>query len=984
MFRLSPTCGRTILTLYNSQRQGTKLARNLHGKKFHPLSCYTEGGNIRPRTIQQDSKKKESSFNTISENRFRSKQGNVNHLQLQVFGCNTDVGKTIVSAGLVRAAINFGILPTDVHYIKPIQTGGNDEGFIQKYVSEVNSHTLFEWDTPCSVHLASKIENKNITKEKILEELYDRLHQNYKSSIFEKQRQVLDKKGEENKNIDCVQIVETAGGVLSPGATDASIAQADLYRPLRLPTILIGDGRLGGISTTISALESLYVRGYDVRAIILIEENHNEDGLVLNNSSAIKDYLEKMNLNSKVIVESFPPIPPNKDEPLFDWYISQENSFNRLFSSLVQQEEQRIDKLNNLMPNARKGIWWPFTQHQEFENDNDDFNHVLNTIDSAHGDYYKIYYPTNFSKCDEIDDSHQNLTSSSPFMDSFDACASWWTQGLGHGRGDTALHLAHAAGRYGHTIFPQIAHEPAVDLTNYILHHERGPGYGWAKRVFFTDNGSTGVEVALKMALKTYMLRKSNPSCDGINTSIQPEHLVLSQEGCYHGDTLGVMDTSSPNIFNANQHPWYKPRTLSLPVPSFGYVNGIVTVTLPNPTEIEVYQMENAADNDAGLDEVLNFCGSQSLKGMFESSKMDSVGPDNHVSNELQFKSIFDLFDFKLRDESHLATVYRNYINFKIDQIEKDPSTNKEIACVLLEPIMMGAGGMIMVDPLYQRIIVQECKKRHKVVVYDEVAAGLYRLGCSSASSLLGIQPELDISTVSRSKEGKSIRDEVDYSTSPDVAVYGKSLTGGYVPLSLTITTDEVFKTFEGDSKMDALLHGHSYTAYPMACAVSNHALHIYEKSIDQYKEEIQGRGASMKKESNSNNIPVKVRGPFDLWDTVLVAEISCLDCIEKSINLGTVFVMEIKSGNKGYNSSITQNLVLTLRERGIYVRPLGNVLYIMGSQTTTRETCSYMLEIIKNTLIQEFELSKTNLEKQTTQPFLSDTKKSIDYDRYS
>ena len=81
------------------------------------------------------------------------------------------------------------------------------------------------------------------------------------------------------------------------------------------------------------------------------------------------------------------------------------------------------------------------------------------------------------------------------------------------------------------------------------------------------------------------------------------------------------------------------------------------------------------------LDEVLNFCGSQSLKGMFESSKMDSVGPDNHVSNELQFKSIFDLFDFERRDESHLATVYRNYINFKIDQIEKDPSTNKEIAC---------------------------------------------------------------------------------------------------------------------------------------------------------------------------------------------------------------------------------------------------------------------------------------------------------------
>ena len=290
---------------------------------------------------------------------------------------------------------------------------------------------------------------------------------------------------------------------------------------------------------------------------------------------------------------------------------------------------------------------------------------------------------------------------------------------------------------------------------------------------------------------------------------------------------------------------------------------------------------------------------------------------------------------------------------------------------------MMGAGGMIMVDPLYQRILIQECKKRHKVVIYDEVAAGLYRLGCSSASSLLGMQPDCgDISSSLSLREAELMNDEVDYSTSPDIAVYGKTLTGGYVPLSLTIATDEVFKAFEGDSKMDALLHGHSYTAYPIACAASNHALQIYEKYIDDYEDEIQRKGVLTDKNENSYNLPVKTRGPFDLWDTELVAQISMMNCIEKSINLGTVFVMEIKSGTKGYHSDATKNLVLTLRERGIYVRPLGNVLYIMASQVTNKQTCSSMLETIRNILIQEFEPhSKVQVESQMSPKQTSENK---------
>lgn len=81
----------------------------------------------------------------------------------------------------------------------------------------------------------------------------------------------------------------------------------------------------------------------------------------------------------------------------------------------------------------------------------------------------------------------------------FDACASWWTSGLGHGNPQLSLEAAKAAGRYGHVIFPEAIHEPAMDLTNSLLD---GVGKGWAERVFFSDNGSTAIEVALKMALR--------------------------------------------------------------------------------------------------------------------------------------------------------------------------------------------------------------------------------------------------------------------------------------------------------------------------------------------------------------------------------------------------------------------------------------------------------------------------------------------------
>ena len=94
-----------------------------------------------------------------------------------------------------------------------------------------------------------------------------------------------------------------------------------------------------------------------------------------------------------------------------------------------------------------------------------------------------------------------------------DGSASWWTQVIGHGHPRLALAAAYAAGRYGHVLSPGIAHAPAVTLTERLLgHHEPcrlAPGRGWASRVFFSDDGSTGMEVAIKMALQSSVRRYS-------------------------------------------------------------------------------------------------------------------------------------------------------------------------------------------------------------------------------------------------------------------------------------------------------------------------------------------------------------------------------------------------------------------------------------------------------------------------------------------
>jgi dethiobiotin synthetase/adenosylmethionine--8-amino-7-oxononanoate aminotransferase len=194
-----------------------------------------------------------------------------------IFGANTDVGKTVLSAGLCRTTPS----DHDVYYVKPLQCGGSDERFVQKHASRTNTNTktLYNWNTPSSPHTASRKEQFPVSDIEVLCTLNEHLAGIHDQATPSKPTTIW---------------IETAGGVLSPSSASPENSgpqhasspseswgwstQADVYRPLStFPAVLIGDGRLGGISATLSSLESLLIRGYNVAGILLLEtgfENH--------------------------------------------------------------------------------------------------------------------------------------------------------------------------------------------------------------------------------------------------------------------------------------------------------------------------------------------------------------------------------------------------------------------------------------------------------------------------------------------------------------------------------------------------------------------------------------------------------------------------------------------------------------------------------------------------------------------------------------
>ena len=182
---------------------------------------------------------------------------------------------------------------------------------------------------------------------------------------------------------------------------------------------------------------------------------------------------------------------------------------------------------------------------------------------------------------------------------------------------------------------------------------------------------------------------------------------------------------------------------------------------------------------------------------------------------------------------------------------------------------------MIFVDPLFQRILVEVVRGPlfssssypGLPVIFDEVFIGLYRLGFESSTSILSVDP--------------------------DISVNAKILTGGLVPLAVTMASEDIYRAFYSDKKTDALLHGHSYTAYPIGCEVANETLRTLEKlqGSQEWKD--------AKEEWNSTTDPAKVR-MWSFWGPEFVNQLSRLPAVGEVMTLGTVLAVKIADDTGG------------------------------------------------------------------------------------
>lgn len=793
----------------------------------------------------------------------------------QVFGANTDAGKTIFSTIISRAVRN--ISPSEkLWYLKPVSTGAADDAdvlHLNRYARGITTQNLYQFDDPVSPHLAAQSLNQNIADKTLLQGVSSQIKENARhGSGF--------------------MLVETAGGPNSPGPSGT--LQAELYRPLRLPIVFVADWHLGGISTSISAYESLKMRGYDIEGVTVLRDSYYK------NFEYFQRYFQDRNI--PVLTAPHPPERDNDDmQNMQQYYDDVEKempttsfSARGFVQNLLQSHQGRIDSLDSMAERAMDCIWWPFTQHQHLK------AQTITPIDSAYGDYFQTYRAPTESPVVTKSDA-QVSTESNMLVPTLDGSASWWTQGLGHGNPDLTLAAAYGAGRYGHVMFAEAVNEPALSLAQRMLGVLDNPRL---EKVFYSDNGSTAMEVAVKMALKAACVRYG---WDTPGQNIE----IIGLMGSYHGDTMGAMDLSEPSVYN-EKIPWYKGRGYWFECPSVKLREGKWVIDLP-----------------------------------------ETIATAGEEESAASFDSLQDVFA-KSRDDDDLAEIYELHVRGTLERLVQQHG--RRFGALVMEPVVLGAGGMLLVDPLFQRVLTNVVRDSAALfsgtaneedpvsttdsvswsglpVVADEVFTGLYRLGHHSSCSLLHIDP--------------------------DISAHAKLLTGGLLPLSVTLASRSIFEAFLADNKADALLHGHSYTAHAIGCQVADTSIKTLvaldkDGAWSAFKEDwgagASSRGTSAVKmvtnvlgttlSSTEKNTRSDTPQIWSVWSKDFVYTLShSTERVDSVWALGSVLAISLKDPKgAGYTSNVARGLQQKLlnggmREWNIHSRVLGNVLYLMAGQ---------------------------------------------------
>jgi len=224
-------------------------------------------------------------------------------------------------------------------------------------------------------------------------------------------------------------------------------------------------------------------------------------------------------------------------------------------------------------------------------------------------------------------------------------------------------------------------------------------------------------------------------------------------------------------------------------------------------------------------------------------------------------------------------------------------------AAVIIEPMLQGAGGMIMWPADFVAGVRRLCDRFGVLMIADEVLTGFGRTGRMFACEHAHV--------------------------SPDIICLSKALTAGYLPLGATVTTDAVYDTFLSSDRTRTFFHGHSFTANPLACAVALASLDLFatERTLDRVQR--------LEAQLHSGLAPMRA--------LPIVGDVRVL---------GGVGVIEL-ANTGGYLDEIGPRLAAAFLERGLLVRPLGNVLYFMPPYVITEEQTAWAIGQIAEVLRQ-------------------------------
>ncbi|WP_076071043.1 adenosylmethionine--8-amino-7-oxononanoate transaminase [Sphingomonas montana] len=359
-----------------------------------------------------------------------------------------------------------------------------------------------------------------------------------------------------------------------------------------------------------------------------------------------------------------------------------------------------------------------------------------------------------------------------------DAISSWWVTTHGHSHPRIMAAIAEQAATMDQIIFAGWTHEPAERLARdlvAIMPEE-------LSHVFYSDSGSTAVEVALKMAL-------------GYWANIgAPRHRILMLEHSYHGDTIGTMSVGARGVFNRAYAP---------------LLFDVGTVPFPEPDA-----------HQATLDALDRLCG----------------GPE-------------------------------------------------PAAAFIVEPLVLGAGGMKLYPPALLAEMQRICAHHGVLFIADEVMTGWGRTGTLLACEQASIVP--------------------------DILCLSKGLTGGAVPLAVTLATDAIFDAHLSDDRARMFFHSSSYTANPIACAAAVANLGIWRDE------------------------PVRARiADLGARQQARLDRIATHPAIRNPRRLGTIAAFEITqtagADHEGYLSAIGPALMAHAGTHDVLLRPLGDTVYVM------------------------------------------------------